>query len=106
MSAFQALVDQAPDGVVILETGRVVYMNETAARLLGVPRDQALGKPIASFLPPADAALAGQRIGRLMATGDEVMPADYGTLADPSRVVEIKAKRWQWEGRPAVLAFA
>jgi PAS domain S-box-containing protein len=106
MSAFEALVDQAPDGVVILEAGRVVYINETAAQLLGVSRDAALGRPIASFLPPADAALAGQRIGRLMATGDEVTPADYGTLADPSRVVEIKAKRWQWDGRLAVLAFA
>lgn len=41
-----------------------------------------------------------------MATGVDVPPADYGTLASPDRIVEIKAKRWDWENRPAVLAFA
>jgi PAS domain S-box-containing protein len=106
MSPFEELVDQAPDGVVILAAGRIVYMNETAARLLGVPREQALGHPIGNFLPPEDAALTGQRIAHMMATGEELTPSDYGTLADPNRVVEIKAKRWTWEGRPAVLAFA
>jgi PAS domain S-box-containing protein len=106
MGPFEELIDQAPDGVVILEAGRVGVMNPTAARLLGVARDKALGQPIASFLPPADAALAGQRIGHMMATGEEIAPNEYGTLAAPDRVVEIKAKRWHWEGRPAVLAFA
>ncbi len=106
MGPFEELIDQAPDGVVILEAGRVVFMNPTAARLLGVSREQAIGQPITSFLPPADAALAGQRIGRMMATGEEIAPNEYGTLADPDRVVEIKAKRWTWEGRTAVLAFA
>lgn len=106
MGPFEELIDQAPDGVVILEAGRVVFMNPTAARLLGVPREQAIGQPITSFLPPADAALAGQRIGRMMATGEEIAPNEYGTLAAPDRIVEIKAKRWTWEGRTAVLAFA
>jgi PAS domain S-box-containing protein len=106
MGPFEELVDQAPDGVVILAAGCVVYMNQTAARLLGVTHEQALGQPIGRFLPPEDAALAGQRIGQMMATGEELTPSDYGTLADPDRVVEIKAKRWTWEGRPAVLAFA
>jgi two-component system, NtrC family, sensor kinase len=103
---FKALIDEAPDGIVILDRGCVAYINATAARLLGTQQDQAIGAPIASFLPAADAARAGERIGRLISTGDEVMPADYRTLADPERIVEIKAKRWQWNGRPAVLAFA
>lgn len=106
MERFKELVEQAPDGVVILEAGRVVFINATAARLLGVAREVALGQPIGSFLPPADAALAGERIGRMMHAGRETAPNEYGTLADPDRVVEIKAMRWEWEGRPAVLAFA
>jgi PAS domain S-box-containing protein len=104
--AFQELVEHAPDGVVILDRGSIVFINATAARLLGVARDAALGTPIGSYLPPHDAAAAGDRIRRMMATGEPMIPNEYGTLADPTRTVEIKSIPWQWQGRPAVLAFA
>ena len=103
---FEQLIEHAPDGVVILEAGRIVFINATAARLLGVERERALGTPITSYLPPADAAATVERIGRMIATGEPMPPSDYGTLADPERVVEIKSIPWHWEGRRAVLAFA
>ncbi len=103
---FQQLVEHAPDGVAIIEAGRIVFINETAARLLGTTRDAALGTPISSYLPPADAAATAERIGRMLATGEPMAPSEYGTLADPDRVVEIKSIPWHWEGRRAVLAFA
>jgi PAS domain S-box-containing protein len=106
LDEFKQLVDQAPDGVVILEAGRVVFMNETAARLLGVRADEAIGTPIGNYLPPADAAATAERIGRMMATGIPMAPNEYGTLANPDRTVEIKSIPWQWQGRRAVLAFA
>lgn len=104
--AFKELVEQAPDGVVILEAGHIVFINATAARLLGVEQAAAIGKPIAAFLPPEEAALAMQRIGRMMATGEESTPNEYGVVGHPDRIVEIKSMRWRWEGRAAVLAFA
>ena len=103
---FQQLVEQAPDGVVILDSGRIVFINATAARLLGVTREAALGTPIASYLPAPDAAAAGERIRNMLMTGEPMMPNEYGTLADPTRTVEIKSIPWHWEGRRAVLAFA
>ncbi len=103
---FQELIEQAPDGVVILERGVIAFINRTAARLLGSSVDEALGRPIASFLPPADAAAAGERIARMLATGQETTPNEYRVLADSSRVVEIKSRPWRWDGRPVVLAFA
>jgi PAS domain S-box-containing protein len=103
---FRRLVEQAPDGVVILDAGRVVFMNATAQRLLGVSAEQALGQSIAQFLPAADAQLAIERIITMMRTGEPTPPYEYGTLADPDRTVEIKSMRWEWQGRPAVLAFA
>ncbi|MGE5182127.1 MAG: ATP-binding protein [Acidobacteriota bacterium] len=103
---FQQLIEHAPDGVVILEAGRIVFINETAARLLGTTREAALGTPISGYLPPADAEATAERIGRMLATGEPMTPNEYGTLADPTRTVEIKSIPWHWEGRRAVLAFA
>jgi PAS domain S-box-containing protein len=104
---FRFLVEAAPDGVVILQRGTIVFMNPKAARLLGVESvDAALGRPIASFLPPADAALAGQRIMAMLREGIEFPPSEYGVLADPTRVVEIKSIVCDWNGEPGVIAFA
>jgi len=103
---FQELVEQAPDGVVILERGCIVFINATAARLLGVDREAALGTAITTYLPPADAAATMERIGRMLGTGEAMVANEYGTLADPTRCVEIKSIPWRWQDRPAVLAFA
>ncbi|HEY5922328.1 MAG TPA: PAS domain S-box protein, partial [Kofleriaceae bacterium] len=103
---FRFLVEAAPDGVVILQRGMIVFINPKAAHLLGVGRDEALGRSIASFLPPADAAAAGERIGAMLRHGTEFPPSEYGVLADPSRVVEIKSIVCEWNGGPGVLAFA
>src|SRR5262245_37191499 len=89
---FRFLVESAPDGVAILKRGMVVFINPKAALLLGVSSvEAALGRPIASFMPPADAAAAGERIGAMLRKGIEFPPSEYGVLADRSRVVEIKS---------------
>lgn len=104
---FRLLVDQAPDGVVILKRGAIVFINRKAAHLLGVASiEAALGRAITEFLPPQDAALAAERIGAMFARGAEFPPSEYGVLADPARVVEIKSVICEWDGTPAVLAFA
>ncbi|HEV7553826.1 MAG TPA: PAS domain-containing protein, partial [Kofleriaceae bacterium] len=72
------LVDNAPDGVVILQRGTIVFANSTAARLLGTTVDQAIGRQIGSFLPAEDAALAGARIADVMA-GKDTPPNEYRT---------------------------
>ena len=107
LELFRFLVEAAPDGVVILQRGLIVFMNPKAAQLLGVATiDEALGKPIAAFLPPADAAAAGERIAAMLRHGVEFPPSEYGVLADPARSVEIKSIQCEWNGGPAVLAYA
>ncbi len=104
---FRFLVEAAPDGVVILVRGKVVFLNPRAATLLGADNaDAALGQPIGSFLPARDAAAAGERIATMLRTGEEMPPSEYGVLAAPDRVVEIKSIICEWENGPAVLAFA
>jgi PAS domain S-box-containing protein len=104
---FRFLVESAPDGVVILKRGVIVFINPKAARLLGVGGvDEALGRPIAAFQPPEDAALAGKRIAAMLRDGVEFPPSEYGVLGVPGRVVEIKSIACEWDGEQGVLAFA
>ena len=104
---FRFLVEAAPDGVVILRDGDIVFTNQRGATLLAnstIP--EVLGRPIAQFLPLDDAVVAAERIGRMFASGGEMPPSEYGVRVDPERVVEIKSIICEWEGSPAVLAFA
>ncbi len=104
---FRFLVEAAPDGVVIVKRGQIVFINRRGAELIGnAPIADVMGKSIGQFLPPADAQAAAERIGRMFATGQEMPPNEYGVLVDPERVVEIKSIICDWEGSPAVLAFA
>ena len=103
---FRFLVEAAPDGVTILKRGLIVYINPRAAFLLGVSVEEALGRPIASFQQPEDAALASARIAAMLRDGVEFPPSEYNLIGDPGRVVEIKSIVCEWEGGPAVLAFA
>jgi two-component system NtrC family sensor kinase len=103
---FRALIEGAPDGVVILMRGRIVLANPVGARLLGVP-DQAavVGRMIAEFLPAEDAARALERIGRISA-GADLGPSEYRVLAEIERHVEIHSIPCEWEGGDGILAFA
>jgi PAS domain S-box-containing protein len=104
---FRFLVESAPDGVVILKRGVIVFINPRAAQLLDAGSvDEALGRPIAAFQPPEDAALAGRRIAAMLREGVEFPPSEYGVLGVPGRVVEIKSIACEWDGEQAVLAFA
>lgn len=104
---FRRVVEGAPDGVVILQRGRIVFLNELAATLFGLPdRKAAIGTAVVDYLIPEDAAVAAERIGRMQATGESFAPREYRPKADPDQIVEIKSIVIEHEGEPAVLAFA
>jgi PAS domain S-box-containing protein len=107
---FRALIDGAPDGVAILRGPNIAFLNAAAARMLGVESPEvALGLPITSFLHPDDAPLAATRIAQLYRTGARLPePAEYRTRSREGQElsVEISALPTEYQGNPAVLAFA
>ena len=105
---FRSLVENAPDGVVILQRRRIAFMNARAARLIGLPSAEAgIGQDITSLLPPPEAARAADRLGAMARTGAELAPVEYRLISDGvERSVEIKSILCEYEGAPAVLAFA
>ncbi len=107
---FRALIDGAPDGIAILLGAQIAFLNAAAARMLGAESPEAaLGVPITDFLHPEDAKLAGARIGQLYRTGaHNPDPAEYRSRSRDGQelFVEISAIPTEYQGKPAVLAFA
>src|SRR5205085_8138858 len=84
---FRSLVEAAPDGVVILKHGHIVFTNKRGAGLLGLASAaEALGKPIAAFLPPEDAKLTHERITKMLRDGVEFPPSEYRVISDTTRI--------------------
>jgi PAS domain S-box-containing protein len=106
---FRALVESAPDGVVILRQMRIVFLNPRAAEILGIEAPAALGRSILDLLPPDQADSARERlteVGHTRAFRSE--PATY-TLRSPSgleRLVEVSSIPVEYEDGPAVMALA
>jgi PAS domain S-box-containing protein len=106
---FRDLVDGAPDGVVILRGPVVMYLNARAARLLGLPGPaQGMGRVITDFLHPEDRERAATRIRRLLEKGGLDERAEYRSVDDrgEEHTVEISSIPIEYQGGPAVLAFA
>ncbi len=107
---FRVLIDGAPDGIAILRGPNIAFLNQAAARMLGArSTEAALDQPITDFLHPEDAKLAATRIGQLYRTGARHPdPAEYRSrsLEGQELYVEISAIPTEYQGKPAVLAFA
>jgi PAS domain S-box-containing protein len=108
-SAFRKMVEGAPDGVVISRDGVVLYANPVAVRMLGYDSPAELvGGSMARFLEPESLAVMRRRIERMRATGSSPTPREYPAKCRDGTVinVEISSIFIDYEGKPAVLAFA
>jgi PAS domain S-box-containing protein len=106
-SAFRALVESAPDGVVVSRDGIVLYANQAAAEILGyADAAEMLGKPM-TWLDRQSVEIMRQRIGRI-AAGERLVPREYPARRRDSTpmTVEIASTIIDFDGKPAVLAYA
>jgi len=106
---FRLLVENAPDGVTIIQDGCFVFVNPAASSMLGFPDPvSVLGRPVQSVLVAEDAQKARERIERLLLDGHLPGPTEYRAIDTKGveRAVEILSVRTEYQGRPAVLGFA
>jgi two-component system, cell cycle sensor histidine kinase and response regulator CckA len=106
---FLDLVDGAPDGVAILRGPIVMYLNARAAKLLGLDSaEQGTGRVITDFLHPDDRERAANRIRKLLQQGGLDERAEYRSIdgRGEEHMVEISSIPIEYQGGPAVLAFA
>jgi PAS domain S-box-containing protein len=100
---FRSLIENAPDGVVILQQGRIVLANSVAVGMFGLPSFEAVrGRLLSEFLPSEEATRAIMRIGQLM-QGAEVQSSEY--RLNNNFIGEVHSTVCEYEGKPSILAF-
>jgi PAS domain S-box-containing protein len=105
---FRALVEHAPDAIVVSRDGIVLYANAAAARLLGhADASDLVGKPM-TFLDRRAAEVMQRRIEQMAATGEALIPREYpARRRDGTQIMaEIASTIIPFDGAPAVLAYA
>ncbi len=104
---FKRLIEGAPDGIAISKRGNLVYVNPAAAKLLGEGAEQLVGKPIGSFLDEVGRRTFVERLATSK-PGQRTPPTEYLAKRPDGTTItaEIVSMPFEWEGEPAVIAFA
>ncbi|HEX3345834.1 MAG TPA: PAS domain S-box protein, partial [Polyangiaceae bacterium] len=106
--AFRALVEKAPDAIVVSRRGVVLYANAAAARLLGYDDvSELVGKPM-TFLDRRSAETMQRRVQQMAETGEQLVPREYPARRKDGTAItaEIASTIIEFDGEPAVLAYA
>ena len=105
---FRALVEHAPDAIVVSREGVVLYANGAAARLLGHDSPEELvGKPM-TFLDARSIEVMRRRIAAMQSGDEPLVPREYpAKRRDGTEITaEITSTMIDFDGEPAVLAYA
>lgn len=105
----RALIESAPDAIVISRDRRIVYANPAAAGLLGYDSPQAaVGTSFADLLRPEDYRTMGERIAMLRPGGPALGPHEYRARSHDGRaiVVEVTSMLIDEPEGPSVIGFA
>jgi len=104
---FRAVVELAPDAVVVAVDGKIRYANRAAAQVFRFATSSELvGRELMSFVEPTEKAIASTRIGSVV-RGSRLLPREYiAVRADgTSFPFEIASMSIDWEGEPAILGI-
>jgi PAS domain S-box-containing protein len=106
-SKYRKLIELAPEGIGVVEEGRVIFYNSHLPEIFGYSYDEMRGMPLESILFHEDMEKAlGLYASR--AEGGLVPKSILRYVTKHGKVlwVETVGQRIEWEGRPAVLYFA
>ncbi len=102
---YRALVEQANDGIIVVQDEVVKFCNRKAAEMWGGDIQEILGQPYLNFIDPGDVPRVQENYQHRMA--GEVIPWQYDVVLlrkDGSKLpAELNAGNLIFEGRPASL---
>ena len=107
-SGFRALVENAPDAIVVSRDGIVLYANRAAATLLGYDDvSELIGRPM-TWMDRRSAEVMRRRIEQMAVTGERLIPREYpARRRDGTEITaEIASTIIDFDGKPAVLGYA
>jgi len=104
---YRLLVENASDGIVVAQDGRIKFGNRRIQEIIGYRDDELKAVPFVNFVHPRDRDLVLERYrGRL---AGERLPSTYLVTILNKEGQELKVQvnsvLIRWQGRPATLAF-
>jgi len=99
---YRTLVDSSFDGIAIHQDGKLVFVNQTGVRMMGLSDPAGLiGKPAIEIIHPDDRALIAERIRVSPEQSLELIHERF-LRADGSTIdVDVATTPCAWQGRPA-----
>jgi len=102
---YSILVEEASDGVAILQDGKVIFINKKGSEIIGYSKDELIGLPFEKLVSEEYKQLTKERYERRLR--GESIPSIYEVeliaKTDNRIPVELSATRIQYQGRPADL---
>ena len=102
---YRRLVERSPDGIAIYCEGRIVFINDAGARILGaIAPEELIGRNIFEFVHPDFRSGVEQRFAQMMTTTQSAPPAEEKLISIDGKSIdaEIAATQYFYQGRPAV----
>ena len=104
---FQAMIESAPEAIIVYNFETLLYLNPRAAERLGAEAASLLGQPIMDFVHPDSRGLVVERLRQLARTGTAGPVVDMRFVSRSGTVIpaEIVSVAITFDGRPAILGF-
>ena len=102
------VVDNATEGILVLQDGLIVFANERVLQMTGYARNRLIGQSLGHDVHPDDRDMVFDRYARRM-RGEEVEQNAVfrviNAISGNIIWVEVAVVTIEWEGRPAALTF-
>lgn len=100
---YRSLIDNSPDGIVIVYDDKVVFINDRGLNMLGYTRDELIGKEVFQYIHPEDREMVKNNVEKVL-SGISVPPTEYRLINKSGEIiyVETSRRKVEYEGMPAV----
>jgi PAS domain S-box-containing protein len=104
---FQAIIESAPEAIIVFNFEHFLYLNRFAAEQLGFESESLVGQPIMNFVHPESRPFVIDRLGQLARTGQSAGPMEVRFISRDGKVIpaEVVSVPISFEGQPAILGF-
>jgi PAS domain S-box-containing protein len=104
---FKTIIQEMPDGVLIVDQDRILFTNQTLARLLGYSSEKELvGRPKFDFIHPDYHSIVRERMDRIIGAGGANPILRLKMLGKCGEALDFESSSIsiEFEGKPAVMA--
>lgn len=102
---YRLLVENASQGIIVIQDGMLKYVNPKAAEVTGWPKQELISKPFADIIHPDDRSMVAESHQRRMGGEGKLQAYAFRIVDKQGRVkwLENHGVSIEWEGKPAGL---